>query len=92
MKRLGTVGRGNGLASGPGVAQGVKGLLAIERMGLISIRHPYLGTVVAPHQCFPFLPSFSLFPVAAPPSALSLGFSSSERRPAGLSLGPGCHA
>lgn len=45
----------------------------------------------------PAFSSFSLLSVrqAPPPSTLSLDFSSSQRRPAGLSLwptGPGCHA
>lgn len=61
---------------------------SIERIGLISI-HPFYRLSRFPHQLSPL----SLFPVRrAPPSALSLDSSSSQRRPAGLSLGPGCHA
>lgn len=70
----------------------MKGLLvSIECVGLISIL-PFHGSSRVPHQVSPL----SLFSVRqAPPSTLSLDFSSSQRRPAGLSLwptGPGCHA
>lgn len=50
---------------------------------------PSTGLSRVPHQLSPP----SLFPVRrALPSTLSLDSSSSQRRPAGLSLGPGCHA